>query len=76
VNVAVVIGDVRKPDPVEPSATFGEIEGDLIDLLKLALDSLPEYQFTFLDNHDTLLQDLQAPGAGAPHPEPGRRRIQ
>ncbi len=57
-EVVVVLGDPRKPDPLKPSAVFDDDDFYTIDQLKSALKDLKGYQFTYLNNHDTLIQDL------------------
>ncbi|MEX0763155.1 MAG: methyltransferase domain-containing protein [Dehalococcoidia bacterium] len=57
-SVAVVLGDPRRQDLVKPGAVFDEDDYQTVDLLRSALSKLPEYRFTFLDNHDTLTRDL------------------
>lgn len=57
-QVAVVMGDPRKPDPLKPGGVFDEDDLHTIHELKRALHDLPGFSFVYLDNHDTLLQDL------------------
>ncbi len=57
-NVIVLLGDPRKFDPVKPNQGFDEDDFDTIDQLKAALRELSGYNFTYLDNHDTLIDDL------------------
>ncbi|MFW5656249.1 MAG: methyltransferase domain-containing protein [Bacteroidota bacterium] len=58
-NVAVLLGDPNKNDIVKPEAVFDEDDYNTIDQLKLALSALPDYKFTYLNNHDTLIPTLQ-----------------
>ena len=58
-NVAVILGDLDKIDAVRPEFTYGEIDSEVIDLLKKSLAELKDYNFIFLSNHDTLINDLQ-----------------
>jgi len=61
-NVAVLFGDPRKNDPVKPLGVFGEDDFYTIDQLKGALKEIEEernYRFSYLDNHDTFIPDLQ-----------------
>ena len=58
-RVAVVMGDPRKPDVIKPESVFDEDDYYTIDQLKAALHTQPAYQFNFLDNHETLIQDLK-----------------
>lgn len=57
-NVVVVFGDPRKPDPLKPLRIFDDDDFYTVDQLKAALRELDDYQFTYLENHDTLYQDL------------------
>jgi D-alanine-D-alanine ligase len=57
-HVVVIQGDPTKPDPTKPMSIFDDDDFYTIDQLKSALRELPDYQFTYLHNHDTLLQDL------------------
>lgn len=57
-NVVVILGDPAKPDPLKPFAVFDEDDLYTIDQLKGALKELKDYRFTYLDNHETLIQDL------------------
>jgi D-alanine-D-alanine ligase len=58
-NVAVLLGDPRKFDPVKPNQGFDEDDFDTINQLKDALYELRGYNFTYLNNHDTLIDDLR-----------------
>jgi D-alanine-D-alanine ligase len=57
-NVVIILGDPKKPDVVKPDTIFDEDDYDTIQNLKISLSSLKGYKFTFLDNHDTLINDL------------------
>jgi len=57
-NVVVVLGDPRKPDQIKPDTIFDADDQETVDNLKAALDAIPNYKFTYLDNHDTLYADL------------------
>jgi D-alanine-D-alanine ligase len=57
-NVTVIFGDPRKPDPLKPLCVFDDDDFYTIDQLKDALHSLDGYQYTYLNNHDTLFNDL------------------
>ena len=57
-NVVVLLGDPEMPDTVKPSNIFDKDDFDTIKLLKIALSRLKEYKFTYLSNHNTLLNDL------------------
>ncbi len=58
-NVVVVLGDPSRPDQVKPDAIFDEDDLFTIDQLKSALSSLKEYQFTYLTEHQSLMQNLK-----------------
>jgi len=58
-NAIVVLGDPNKVDAVKPSAVFDDDDFYTIDQLKSALRGLKDFQFTYLSNHDTLVQDLK-----------------
>lgn len=58
-NIAVVLGDPKKPDLLKPSNIFDDDDFYTIDQMKEALMSLKDYQFTYLSNHDTLIQDIR-----------------
>lgn len=57
-NVAVLLGDPSKPDKLKPSSVFDDDDFYTIDQLKDALRELKDYEFTYINNHDTLYQDL------------------
>jgi len=58
-NVAVILGDTSKPDPLKPSYVFDDDDFYTIDQLKAALRELKGYQFTYLNNHDILIENLR-----------------
>nr|MDO8081193.1 methyltransferase domain-containing protein [Candidatus Freyarchaeota archaeon] len=57
-HIVVVMGDSTKSDAVKPGKMFDEDDLYTIDQLKDALRELKGYQFTYLNNHETLIQDL------------------
>jgi len=57
-HVVVLLGDPRKPDLLKPLQCFDDDDLYTIDQMKAALRDVEGYRFTFLDNHDTLIQDL------------------
>ncbi len=60
-NVVVVLGDPTKSDPLKPLGIFDDDDFYTMDQLKDALRELERtgnYSFTYLTNHDTLIQDL------------------
>jgi D-alanine-D-alanine ligase len=60
-NVIVILGDPTKPDPLKPLCVFDDDDLYTIDKLKDALRELKDYWFTYLNNHDTLINDLIKP---------------
>jgi len=58
-NIVVVFGDPNKPDLLKPLNKFDDDDFYTINQLKSALKDLNEYNFSYLDNHNTLIQDLQ-----------------
>jgi D-alanine-D-alanine ligase len=58
-NVVVVLGDPNKTDPLKPSAVFDDDDFYTIDMLKSALRELKGYRFEYLNNHDSLLNNLR-----------------
>lgn len=57
-NIAVVLGDPSKPDSLKPFSIYDDDDFYTIDQLKSALRELEGCHFVYLDNHDTLIQDL------------------
>jgi len=57
-NIAVILGDPSKPDPLKPFSIFDDDDFYTIDQLKSALREFDSCNFLYLDNHDTLTQDL------------------
>jgi D-alanine-D-alanine ligase len=57
-KVVVIFGDPKKPDTLKPCGVFDEDDFYTIDQLKSALKALPEYDCSYLSNHDTMFQDL------------------
>lgn len=57
-NIAVILGDPSKPDPLKPFSVFDDDDFYTVDQLKSALRELDGCHFMYLDNHDTLIQDL------------------
>lgn len=58
-NVTVLFGDPTKPDPLKPLCVFDDDDFYTIDQLKNALRELDAYRYTYLSNHDTLIDDLR-----------------
>ncbi len=59
VDVTVVMGDPRLPDPVKRGGCFNAEDMETIDRLKDALNDSAGYRFHYLDNHQTLARDLE-----------------
>ncbi|MFX0176239.1 MAG: methyltransferase domain-containing protein [Candidatus Hodarchaeota archaeon] len=57
-KVTVIFGDPNKPDILKPSSMFDEDDFYTIDKLKSTLKNIGGYDFTYLTNHDTIIQDL------------------
>ena len=58
-NVSVIFGDPTKPDPLKPLCVFDDDDFYTIDQLKSALRELDGYRYTYLNDHDTLIDDLR-----------------
>ncbi len=58
-NVAVIMGDPQRRDIIKPDASFDEDDYNTINELKRGLGELRHYKLTYLNNHGTLLSDLQ-----------------
>lgn len=58
-TVTVVMGDPTLSDVIKPDAIFDSDDYETIDRLKRALGTLDGYRFRFLNNHRTLISDLQ-----------------
>ncbi|HNR65023.1 MAG TPA: methyltransferase domain-containing protein [Atribacterota bacterium] len=57
-KVVVLLGDPSKTDPLKPSAIFDDDDLYTIDQLKEELGELKNYLFSYLNNHDNLINDL------------------
>lgn len=57
-HIVVVLGDPKKPDIIKPDTIFDEDDYNTIHQLKISLSSIKNYKFTYLDNHNTLINDL------------------
>lgn len=57
-NIAVLLGDPDRPDPLKPLSRFDDDDFITIDRMKNALRELDGYNFSFICNHTTLIQDL------------------
>ncbi|NQV83475.1 MAG: methyltransferase domain-containing protein, partial [Rhodospirillales bacterium] len=58
-NVTVVMGDPRVPDAVKRGCTFNPEDFETIQRFKDAAEELKGINFTYLDNHGTLLKALR-----------------
>ena len=58
-NVVVIMGDPSLKDIIKPDAVFDSDDFDTIDKLKIGLSKLDKYKFSYLNNHNTLVTDLQ-----------------
>ncbi|HUN49281.1 MAG TPA: methyltransferase domain-containing protein, partial [Stellaceae bacterium] len=59
-EVAVVLGDPRRPDKVKPDGRYGEADRQTVIELRAALAKLGDYRFRFVDDHAALIASLQA----------------
>jgi D-alanine-D-alanine ligase len=57
-EVVVVMGDPSKPDPLKPFFVFDEDDFYTIDRLKDALRELGGFKFSYMNHHDTIVQEL------------------
>jgi D-alanine-D-alanine ligase len=57
-NLIVILGDPTKPDPIKPLCVFDDDDLYTIDQLKDALRNFNGYHVTYLNNHDSLYNDL------------------
>ncbi len=56
-RVAIVLGDPRRTDSVKPNGTFDDDDFAVLNQLRKAVEGLKGYEFTYYDNHDTLIAD-------------------
>jgi D-alanine-D-alanine ligase len=59
-KVAVLLGDPRLRDSTKREGRFHEEDFATRDAMKEAFASLPGYEFRYLDDHTTILEDLRA----------------
>jgi D-alanine-D-alanine ligase len=57
-NVTVIMGDPYKKDTIKPSLVFDDDDFYTIDQLKNALKGFTGYNFNYINNHDSLINDL------------------
>lgn len=58
-KIAVILGDPRLPDKVKRDGQFNPEDFEVVEALKKALATLLDYQFIYLDNHESLYNDLK-----------------
>jgi D-alanine-D-alanine ligase len=58
-KVIVLLGDHRRFDSIKPNNTFDADDFHTIHELKRALAQLPGYSFSYLDDHDALIDTLR-----------------
>jgi D-alanine-D-alanine ligase len=61
-RVVVLMGDHRKQDVVKPGGTFDADDHYTINELKKALAQVPGYRYTYMDDHDALIDELRTQG--------------
>ena len=59
-RVTVLLGDHRKADDVKPGSAFDADDFHTINELKRALRQVPGFTFSYVDDHDTLIDTLRA----------------
>lgn len=57
-RVVVLLGDPNITDPIKPSAVFDDDDIYTINQLKAELGELKNYQFRYLNKHNSLINDL------------------
>jgi D-alanine-D-alanine ligase len=57
-EIYVIMGDPQKPDILKPLCKFDDDDYYTIDTMKKSLESIKKYKFSYINNHDTLIQDL------------------
>lgn len=58
-NVVVVMGDPGLNDVIKPDAKFDNDDFETIEKLKVGLSKMENYKFSYLNNHQSLIGDLQ-----------------
>ncbi|SHN20054.1 D-alanine-D-alanine ligase [Cyclobacterium lianum] len=58
-NVVVLMGDPGLKDVIKPYAVFDTDDFETIEKLKVGLSKLGNYKFSYLNNHSSLIADLQ-----------------
>jgi len=59
INVAVLLGDPRLPDPVKNNGKFNPEDIAVVDRLKETLKEMQGYNFTYLDDHEKMFNELE-----------------
>lgn len=58
-NVAVILGDPTKRDPLKPNNIFDEDDFLAIEKLKETLKNINGYNFIYINNHNNLINELE-----------------
>ncbi len=58
-NIVVLLGDPNRPDPMKPLRIFDEDDFFTIEQLKVALEGLEGYKFSYLNTHSAFHNDLK-----------------
>jgi len=58
-TVFVLMGDPNKMDSVKPDSTFDDDDYHTINELKKALSGLSQYRFVYMDQHETMMRNLE-----------------
>ncbi|MBN9289444.1 MAG: D-alanine--D-alanine ligase [Gammaproteobacteria bacterium] len=58
IQTTVLLGDPRLNDPIKKEGKFNTEDFETVTKLKKALKGIDNYQFQYIDNHKTLLQQL------------------
>ncbi|MCB1082519.1 MAG: methyltransferase domain-containing protein [Chlamydiia bacterium] len=58
ISCTVLLGDPSIPDAVKKGGQFNEEDMQTVQKLKAALGELEQFQFTFVDRHDSLIKTL------------------
>lgn len=59
-EVTVILGDPRLPDTTKVGGHFAQEDIEAVRRLRSAFEQLSQYQFTYLNNHKTLLEELRS----------------
>ncbi|MBN1266797.1 MAG: methyltransferase domain-containing protein [Anaerolineales bacterium] len=57
-SVQVFLGDPRRTDRIKPAQVFDEDDFDTIRQLRVNLEGLSDFSFSYLDNHETLIEEM------------------